>query len=132
MTGLTKGQNIPLSATAVRATIGWRPGSGVPDVDASAVLLGGDRKVRSDADFVFYNQPSHPSGAVRYEGKSAGSDTVLVDVSALPADVERVLIGASADGGTFGKVPGLHMLIRDSASGAELARFDVTDATTET
>jgi stress response protein SCP2 len=132
MTGLSKGQNIPLTATAVRATIGWQPGVGVPDVDASALLLGADRKVRSDADFIFYNQPSHPSGAVRHEGKSGGSDTALIDVSKLPADVERVLIGASADGGPFGKVPGLHLLIRDAATGAELARFDITDATSET
>src|SRR5688572_12567703 len=131
MTRLTKGQNIPLTTTAVRATIGWQAGSG-PDVDASALLLGADRKVRSDADFIFYNQPTHSSGAVRHEGKTPGADTVVIDVSKVPADVERVLIGASADGGPFGKVPGLHLLIRDAASGAELARFDITDATTET
>jgi stress response protein SCP2 len=132
MTRLTKGQNTPLTATAIRATIGWQSGPGGPDVDASALLLGADRKVRSDADFIFYNQPSHPSGAVRHEGKSAGSDTVGIDVSKLPGDVERVLIGASADGGPFGKVPGLHLLVRDAASGAELARFDITDASSET
>ena len=131
MTRLTKGQNIPLTATAVRATIGWQ-GAGGPDVDASALLLGADRKVRSDADFIFYNQPSHPSGAVSHAGKAAGSDTVLIDVSKVPGDVERVLIGASADGGPFGKVPGLHLLVTDAASGAELARFDITDASTET
>jgi stress response protein SCP2 len=132
MTRLTKGQNIPLTATAIRATIGWQAGPGAADVDASALLLGADRKVRSDADFVFYNQPNHPTGAVRHEGKSPGADTVAVDVSKLPADVERVLIGASADGGPFGKVPGLHLLVRDAASGAELARFDITDASSET
>jgi stress response protein SCP2 len=131
MTRLTKGQNIPLTATAVRATIGWQAGGG-PDVDASALLLGADRKVRSDADFIFYNQPSHPSGAVRHEGKSAGADTLLIDISKLPGDVERVTVGASADGGPFGKVPGLHLVVTDAASGAELARFDITDATTET
>ncbi|GIJ58808.1 VWA domain-containing protein [Virgisporangium aurantiacum] len=132
MTTLSKGQNMPLTATAVRAVIGWSAAGGAPDVDASALLLGPDRKVRDDADFIFFNQPTHPSGAVRHEGKQAGADTIGIDVSRLPAGVERVIIGASADGGTFGKAPGLHLRVLDAASGAELARFDITDATTET
>ena len=53
-------------------------------------------------------------------------------MSKLPAGVERVIIGASADGGTFGKVSGLHLRVLDAGSGAELARFDITDAATET
>src|SRR5688572_27776120 len=132
MTTLSKGQNMPLTATAVRAVIGWSAAGGAPDVDASALLLGPDRKVRDDADFIFFNQPTHPSGAVRHEGKQVGADTIGIDVSRLPAGVERVIIGASADGGTFGKAPGLHLRVLDAASGAELARFDITDATTET
>jgi len=132
MTRLTKGQNMPLTAASIRAVVGWRTGPGVPDVDASALLLGADRKVRGDADFIFYNQPAHPSGAVRHEGKRADADSMYVDVTRLPAEVDRVLIGASAEGGTFGRVPGLHLLVFDGASGAELARFDITDASTET
>jgi stress response protein SCP2 len=131
MTRLTKGQNIPLTATTVRAVVGWQAGAGVPDVDISALLLGADKKVRGDADFIFYNQPTHPTGGVRHEGKSAGADAVSIDVSKLPPDVDRVTIGASAEGGAFGKVPGLHLLVLDG-SGAELARFDITDASSET
>lgn len=44
----------------------------------------------------------------------------------------RVLIAASADGGTFGQVPGLHLRIEDQSTGNELARFDITTATSET
>src|SRR6266508_5922728 len=136
MTRLSKGQNTPLTATAIRAVIGWQPGPGVPDVDASALLLGTDRKVRGDADFIFYNQSTHPSGAVRHEGKRSAAgvqeDSVYVDLPRVPGDVERILIGASADGGPFGKVPGLHLRILDGASNNELARFDITDASSET
>ena len=70
---MLKGANTPVSAPQVRVQLGWRSGPGVPDVDASALLLASG-KVRSDADFVFYNQPSHASGAVRHEGKQTAPD----------------------------------------------------------
>ena len=69
---MLKGSNVPLDATAVRAVLRWTPGHGVPDVDASALLLGADGRVRSDEDFVFYNQPRHPSGMVRRLPQEAG------------------------------------------------------------
>jgi hypothetical protein len=74
---------------------------------------------------------------VRHEGKSpagagARTDAVRIDLSTLPADVDRVVVGASADGGTFGQVPGLYLQVVDAASGRELARFEIGDASTET
>ncbi|MET9604309.1 VWA domain-containing protein [Streptomyces sp. NPDC006512] len=126
MTTLSKGANLPVAAPSVRAVLGWSAGPGVPDVDASALLLTSGGRVRSDGDFVFYNQPRHASGSVRHLGKRPGADALEVDLAALGADVERVALCASADGGTFGQVPGLHLRLLDSASGAELARFDMT------
>jgi len=135
MTAMTKGSNIPLSASVVRAVLGWSNATPV-DVDASALLVTAAGKVRSDADFVFYNQPAHASGAVTHQGKQPGgsgmTDTVALNTARLERDIERVVIGASADGGTFGQVPGLHIRLLDAGSGAELARFDITDATSET
>ncbi|MFE4857646.1 TerD family protein [Streptomyces sp. NPDC056670] len=132
---MLKGANVPVSAHSVRIELAWRTGPGVPDVDASALLLTGGR-VRSDADFVFYNQPAHSSGAVRHEGKRSGpdavTDTLYVDLSRVEPAVERVVLAASADGGTFGRVPGLGIRVLDAAGGAELARFDSQDATVET
>ncbi|WP_330242062.1 VWA domain-containing protein [Streptomyces sp. NBC_00525] len=125
MTTLSKGANMPVAAAAVRAVLGWSAGPGVPDVDASALVLAADGRVRSDGDFVFYNQPRHASGTVRHLGKQPGSDTLEIEVAALGPDVERVALCASADGGTFGRVPGLHLRLLDTASGAELARFDM-------
>jgi stress response protein SCP2 len=128
VTSMTKGSNIPIGAAAVRATLHWTGGAGVPDVDASALLLQPDGRVSSDADFIFYNQPAHPSGAVRHAGKRGSADTLEVDLNALPAGVERVVLAASADGGTFGQVPGLRLEIADRTSGAPLAVFDMSAA----
>ncbi|MGI5446856.1 VWA domain-containing protein [Streptomyces sp. CA-243310] len=131
MTSLSKGANLPVPASSVRAVLCWSAGPGVPDVDASALLLTGDGRVRSDGDFVFYNQPRHSSDAVRHLGKQPGADSLQVDLTALEPAIERVVLCASADGGSFGQVPALHLRLLDAVSGAELARFDMT-ADTET
>ena len=131
MTTIAKGGNLPIDAATVRAQLSWGPGPAGPDVDGSALLLRGDGRVASDDDFVFFNQPRHPSGAVRHAGKAGTTDTVEVDLAGLPGDVERVVLAASADGGTFGQVPGLRLVISDAATGAALAEF-VIAAQTET
>lgn len=130
---MLKGSNIPLDATAVRAVLRWAPGADVPDVDASALLLS-DGRVRSDEDFVFYNQPRHPSGLVRHLPKKRVTegltDTVEADLAALEAGVDRVVLAASADGGPFGLVRDLTLLLYDAAAPAEpIALFPVTAET---
>ncbi|MET9624082.1 TerD family protein [Streptomyces sp. NPDC006464] len=132
---MLKGANVPVPARAVRVELGWRSGAGVPDVDASALLLVSG-KVRSDADFVFYNQPAHASGAVRHEGKRTAGDAVTdalrVELDRVEPEVERIVLAGSADGGTFGRVPGLYVRVTDADGGTELARYDSVDASVET
>ncbi|MGW8883849.1 TerD family protein [Streptomyces sp. NPDC055749] len=132
---MLKGTNVPVPARAVRVELGWRTTPGAPDVDASALLLAAG-KVRSDADFVFYNQPAHASGAVRHEGKAADgdrvTDTLAVDFSRIEPAIDRIVVAASVGGGSFGRVTGLYVRVVDAASGAETARFESTDATVET
>ncbi len=132
---MPKGSNVPVPTTALRVELGWRSGPGVPDADASALLLVGG-KVRSDGDFVFYNQPVHSSGAVRHEGKrDAGgrvTDSLLVDLARVEPAIETVILAASSDSGSFGQVPDLCIEVKDGAQGAVVARFDSTGATVET
>jgi stress response protein SCP2 len=126
MTTLAKGANITIEVPAVRVVLSWTAGSGVPDVDASALLLQADGRVASDDDFVFYNQPQHRTGAVQHTGKSGSTDGVEVVLAQLPAGVDRVVLAASADGGTFGQVPGLRLVVSDAAAGTQLAEFAMT------
>ncbi|MFI5852526.1 TerD family protein [Streptomyces parvulus] len=132
---MSKGSNTPVPTTALRVELGWGSGPGVPDADASALLLVGG-KVRSDADFVFYNQPAHSSGAARHEGKrDAGgrvTDTLYVDLARVEPAIETVILAASSDGGSFGRVPGLYVEVRDAARDTVVARFDNPGATVET
>ncbi|MFH9086638.1 TerD family protein [Streptomyces sp. NPDC017673] len=132
---MPKGSNTPVPTTALRVEVGWRSGPGIPDADASALLLVAG-KVRSDGDFVFYNQPAHSSGAVRHEGKRTTggrvTDTLWADLARVEGAVERIVLAASADGGTFGQVPDLSIEVTDAASGQVVARFDSPGATVET
>ncbi|SFX13777.1 TerD family protein [Streptomyces atratus] len=134
---MVKGSNVPLDAMAVRAVLRWTPGTGVPDVDASALLLGAGGRVRSDEDFVFYNQPRHPSGLVRRLPKRSVpeglTDTIEADLGGLDASVEQVVVAASSDGAAFAQVHDLRILLYDAASadGDPLAVFDVRPETGE-
>ncbi|WP_416984561.1 TerD family protein [Streptomyces sp. T028] len=133
---MLKGSNVPLKATTVRAVLRWTPGQGVPDVDASALLLGPDGRVRSDEDFVFYNQPRHPSGKVWRLGKKRGAegltDTIQTDLAGVEPDVSQILLVASADGVAFDTVRSLSILLYDAtADGDPIATFDIRPETGE-
>jgi stress response protein SCP2 len=106
----------------------------VPDVDASALLLGPDGRVRTDEDFVFYNQPRHPSGLARHLPKRSVpeglTDAVEVDLAGLDSGadgVDRVVLVASADGSPFALVPDLRVMLYDAAGAVAqpVAVFDV-------
>jgi len=142
MAGMThamvKGSNIPLEAAGVRAVLRWSPGPSSPDVDASALLLGPDGRVRSDADFVFYNAPRHPSGLARHLPKKRVAegltDTVEVDLAALDPAVDRVVLAASCDGGPFRLVRELVLSLYDAGGpqhAAPVAVFEVVPDTGE-
>ncbi|SCK40614.1 TerD family protein [Streptomyces sp. WMMB 322] len=134
---MVKGSNVQLETVAVRAVLCWSSGSAVPDVDVSALLLDESGRVSSDEDFVFYNQPRHPSGAVSHLGKTQEQDgrcdSVEVDPGALAPHVDRVLLAASTDGGTFGEVPQLRLLAYAGAGpgseGEPLLTFDIEPET---
>lgn len=133
---MLKGSNVQWETASLRAVLCWSPGSGAPDIDASALLLGSDGRVRTDEDFVFYNQPQHPDGSVRHVAKEQETDgirdSVEVSLNALTSDVERVMLSASSDGGTFADVAGLQLLLygTDEGEPAEpVVTFDIEPET---
>ncbi|SCK30139.1 Stress response protein SCP2 [Streptomyces sp. WMMB 714] len=115
MTAMTPGSNLPLTAprVAVEVTAPTR-------LDVSGLLLGEQGKVRSDDDFVFYNQPTAPG----VTHSSGAADTITVDTAAVPADVHKVVVTASLDapGATFaGTEP--TATVRDADTQAVVATF---------
>jgi stress response protein SCP2 len=123
---LAKGGNASLAADEIRLALSWSPGPSAPDIDVSAFLCGASGKVATDDDFVFYNQPRHPSESVTHAGKStvAGRcfDTLTVGFARLPGHVQSVALSASSED-TFGHVSGLELNVYDAVTGAHLLRF---------
>ncbi|MFF8375350.1 TerD family protein [Streptomyces sp. NPDC015661] len=138
MTQIIKGGNLPLSGEPMRVAVVRRSGGAeAPKVDAAALLVDADGRVRDRADLVFYNQPEHAGSGVRLLGEAQGEDGVVadwleIDPGRVEESVERVVVAASCDGGTFGEVEGLYVRAVSATTGAQLALYAVEDATTET
>lgn len=93
-TSLPKGGNAPLGGGPVRIVVA------PAGIDLSVLCLGTDGKVSGDADFVFFNQPASPDGAVRLE---AGA--VAVDLTRVADSTDRLVVAASVDSGTVAALP---------------------------
>ncbi|MDC2955792.1 TerD family protein [Streptomyces gilvifuscus] len=124
---MTPGSNIPLSVSRVAVDV-----AAPVRLDVSGLLLTGDGKVRSDDDFIFYNQPAGP-GVTYRSGGGTSPDAITVDTAAVPPGIEKIVVTASPDaaGQTFQGIEPT-ATIRDAASGAVLATFTPPQLGTET
>ncbi|MGP3685174.1 TerD family protein [Streptomyces sp. IBSNAI002] len=115
---MTPGSNLPLNAVRVTVDV-----AAPVRLDVSGLLLTADGKVRSDADFIFYNQPSGPGVSYR-SGGGAAPDSITVDTSALPPGIERIVVTASPDaaGQSFQGVEPT-ATVRNADGGAVIASF---------
>ncbi|MCX4761098.1 TerD family protein [Streptomyces sp. NBC_01275] len=124
---MTPGSNIPLPVVRVTVDV-----AAPVRLDVSGLLLTADGKVRSDDDFIFYNQPSGPGVTYRSGGGSA-PDAITVDTSALPPGIEKIVVTASPDaaGQTFQGVEPT-ATIRSADDDSVLATFTPPQLAAET
>ena len=127
MTAMTPGSNIPLSTARVAVDV-----AAPVRLDVSGLLLTADGKVRSDDDFIFYNQPSGPGVTYRSGGGTA-PDAIVVDTAAVPPGIEKIVVTASPDaaGQTFQGIEPT-ATIRGVDDGSVLATFTPPQLGTET
>jgi len=149
---LSKGGNVSLSkeAPGLKAIIvglGWdvraTDGTGF-DLDASVFILGESGKVRSDADFIFYNNAKSADGSVEHTGDNrtgAGDgddEQVKINLETVPADVKRLVFAVTIHDGearkqSFGQVQNASIRVLDQNGEKELTRYDLSeDFSTET
>ncbi|MEV7525374.1 TerD family protein [Streptomyces sp. NPDC091371] len=132
MSRIPKGANSFVPTVALRVAVRHELRPGAPLLGASALLLDASGRARGEADMVFWGRPVHGSGAVRHAGSDDTSTQWLeLDLPAIEAEVERVLVVCSTDSGTVGALvePAVEAFAPD---GVSVVRYTVTDATTET
>ena len=142
---LKKGQKVDLTKTnpglsKLLIGLGWDTnkydGGADFDLDAAAFLLGGNGKVTKDADFVFYNNKKHASGAVEHMGDNltgAGEgddEQIKIDLALVPAEIEKIdftvtIHEAEERKQNFGQVSNAFIRVLDETNGTELIRYDL-------
>ncbi|MBF6136882.1 AIM24 family protein [Nocardia otitidiscaviarum] len=125
MTTLARGENRPAPGDRMTVTVACHA-----PVDVSALLLGTDGRVRSDGDFIFFNQPAGPGVTYRH-GQGRG-DMVDVHTGMLPPDVDTVVVTASLDGRGPANFGGAGPLTATIQSPTGALTFPVGGLSTET
>lgn len=97
---LAKGQNGPLTTDGLVISVQL-----TAPADLSALLVTDRGKVRTDADFVFYNQPIGP-GVNLVPGPAGQAASLSITLGAVPADIDQIravitLDDANANFGAF-------------------------------
>ncbi len=143
---LSKGGNVSLSKeapglAAIDVGLGWdarvTDGSAF-DLDASAFLLNEGGKVRTDSDFIFYNNKVSSDGSVVHQGDNTsgageGDDELgSIDLTKVPADVHKVAFTVTIHEGearrqNFGQVSNAYIRVMNKADGKEIARYDLSE-----
>jgi len=149
---LQKGGNVSLDKAAPGMTkiivgLGWdeRATDGADfDLDASAFMLTESGKVRSDSDFIYYNNLKSSCGSVEHTGDNRsgagdGDDEALnINLSDIPADVQKIVFAvtihdAESRNQNFGQVSNAFIRIVNQDNNEEVARYDLSeDASVET
>lgn len=150
---LVKGQKLQLAKegsgfTDVTFGLGWDTnkydGNEKFDLDVGAFFLDQNGKVTGEQDFIFYNQPAHPSGAVTYSGDNQTGDgdgddeTIKVDLMKVPDNINRIafvvtIYDAENRLQNFGMVSNSYIRAINNATGEEIFKYELDeDFSTET
>ncbi|MEU1986001.1 TerD family protein [Nocardia sp. NPDC019395] len=123
---LAKGQNGPLATNDVVISIQL-----AAPADLSALLVTEQGKVRTDADFVFYNQPSGPGVNLR-PGPAGQPASLAVNLGAVPADIAQVRAVITLDdpNANFGQFAPPVAYVSDQ-SGAQLFEYRIDGLASE-
>jgi tellurium resistance protein TerD len=139
---LTKGQRIEIGLSKVGVGLGWDPNEGTGfdfDLDASAFMLGTNKKIPKDEFFVFYNNQLSPDGAVESSGddltggNSDGDDeTLTVDMSKVDPKIQEIIFTVTihdyeARKQNFGQVRNSFIRIYNANTNEEIAKYELDE-----
>jgi tellurium resistance protein TerD len=138
---LQKGQKIDIGLSSITVGLGWNPNEGTGagfDLDASAFMIGSDRRIPVEEFFVFYGNTDSPDGALRHTGddptggNSDGGDdeSITIDLSRVDAAIQEILFlvtihEASVRKQNFGQVRESYIRVVDNNGNSEIAKYEL-------
>lgn len=107
------------------------------DCDASALVCA-NGKIQSTKDVVFYNNLTHPSGAVQHMGDNltgAGEgddEQIVIDLERMPQEYDRVVMAvtiyqARERNQHFGMIQNSFIRLVDARNNQEICRYNLTE-----
>ena len=142
MINLEKGQRVNVELQKFTIGLGWDTNSsstGVDfDLDASAFILGENKKLLSDEHFVFYNNLKSPDGAVEHTGdnltgEGEGDDeSIRINLSKISPNAYEVCIvvtihKADERKQNFGQVHNSFIRIYNTDTNEEIMKYELEE-----
>lgn len=142
MINLEKGQRVNVELQKFTIGLGWDTNSsstGVDfDLDASAFILGENKKLLSDENFVFYNNLKSPDGAVEHTGdnltgEGEGDDeSIRIDLSKISPNAYEVCIvvtihKADERKQNFGQVHNSFIRMYNTDTNEEIMKYELEE-----
>ena len=139
---LQKGQRENINAPKFTIGLGWdtnnsSTGSGF-DLDASVFILGENKKILSDAHFIFYNNLKSPDDSVIHTGDNLTGDgdgddeQVKIDLTKIYAAVKEICIVVTIHDAenrkqNFGQVRNSFIRIVDDSNNTEMVKYELEE-----
>jgi tellurium resistance protein TerD len=139
---LQKGQRENINAPKFTIGLGWdtnssSTGSGF-DLDASVFILGENKKVISDAHFIFYNNLKSPDNSVIHTGDNLTGDgdgddeQIKIDLTTINVAVKEICIvvtihEAATRKQNFGQVRNSFIRIVDDGNNTEMVKYELEE-----
>ncbi|WP_084510688.1 TerD family protein [Nocardia lijiangensis] len=117
-TVIGKGGNVALGGGRLHVTVA------PAGIDLSVLCVRDHGKVGDDSEFVFYNQPVSPDGAVRLT-----DGAICIDLPSVGPVTDRLVVAASVDNGVFGGIP---LAVRITEDGGLAHDLPITGLSSET
>jgi tellurium resistance protein TerD len=138
---LRKGDKVAVGFTNITVGLGWEPNEGTGgsfDLDVSAIMIDGNRKMPNKDYFVFYGNLNSPDGALTHTGddpdgtSSDGDDdeSIIIDITKVNPSVQEILFIVTIDGASdkrqnFGQVRDSYIRLIDNNTGKEVMKYEL-------
>ncbi len=142
MINLEKGQRVNVELLKFNVGLGWDTNSsstGVDfDLDASAFILGENKKLISDDYFVFYNQLKSPDGSVEHTGDNltgegdGDDETIKINLSKINHNATEICFVVTIHNAdeckqNFGQVHNSFIRIYNADTNEEIMKYELEE-----